>query len=409
MTALSPQLSNKARDVSPTHLDKAVNDRRSHLLSTAVDIANEAAGRAATVDCFGGFPEKAFERLAEAGFLRAPLHSDLGGAGLGFQSEQTGLTLQILQQMGRGNLSLGRVYEGHVNALQLVQTFGSAAQVKRFAQDAHAGKIFGVWNAEAEDGVKLLPIGGDRYRIKGSKTFCSGSGYVERPFVNGTLPDGGWQMFIVPIEQVDVKVDSDWWQPPGMKASASYKVDFSGIELTQADLIARPGDYFRQPWLTTGVVRFAAVQLGGAEALFDATRVYLQGMGRIDHPHQQARLGKMAIALEQGHLWLQGGAAQVERYAPIFGSLPNEPQSDPSQLVNYANMVRTAIEQICIDMMQLSERCIGTRGLLPPHPMERIIRDLTLYLRQPAFDIALTSVGQHVLEETPPARELWSQ
>ena len=153
------------------------------------------------------------------------------------------------------------------------------------------------------------------------------------------------------------------------------------------------------------------MQLGGAKALFDATRAYLQGMGRTDHPHQQARLGKMAIALEQGHLWLQGGAAQVERYAPMFGGLPGSQPDSPSaaaQLASYANMVRTAIEQICIDMMQLAERCIGTRGLLPPHPMERIIRDLTLYLRQPAFDIALTGVGEHVLVQTEPARELSS-
>ena len=407
MTALSPQRSNQARSVPSVCADKPVSDRQD-LLSIAVDIANDAASRAAVVDCFGGFPEQAFKQLKEADFISAPLHSDLGGEGLGFQSAQIGLTLQILTQVGRGNLSLGRVYEGHVNALQLVQTFGSTEQVRRFADDARTGKIFGIWNAEAEDGVKLLPIGQGRYRIEGAKTFCSGCGYVERPFVNGTLPDGGWQMFIVPVDQVSVRVDPDWWQPPGMKASASYKVDFSGVELTEADLIAQPGDYFRQPWLTAGVMRFAAVQLGGAEALFDATRTYLQGMGRIDHPHQQARLGKMAIALEQGHLWLQGGAAQVERYAPTFGGLPNDPQPETAQLVNYANMVRTAIEQICIDMMQLSERCIGTRGLLPPHPMERIIRDLTLYLRQPAFDVALTGVGHHVLSETLPARELWS-
>ncbi len=386
---------------SPAHLLE--------VLEAAVDIANDAASRAADVDCMGGFPAKEFERLAETGFLTAPLHSDRGGLGLGFQSKRIGLTLQVLKQIGRGNLSLGRVYEGHVNALQLVQTFGSLPQVRKFAQDARDRKIFGVWNAEAEDGVKLLPIGEGRYRLTGSKTFCSGCGYVERPFVNGTLPNGGWQMFIVPVEQVRVKVDTDWWQPLGMKASASYKVDFTGVELTAADLIGQPGDYFRQPWLTAGVIRFAAVQLGGAESLFDATRAYLQGMGRIDHPHQQARLGKMAIALEQGHLWLQGGAAQVEHYAPVFGGLPGNSQTNTAQLVSYANMVRTAIEQICIDMMQLAERCIGTRGLLPPHPMERIIRDLTLYLRQPAFDIALTGVGEHVLVQTAPARELWSR
>jgi hypothetical protein len=40
--------------------------------------------------------------------------------------------------------------------------------------------------------------------------------------------------------------------------------------------------------------------------------------------------------------------------------------------------------------------------------MERIIRDLSLYLRQPAFDAALTDVGKYVLAETENADQLWS-
>lgn len=378
------------------------------LLKVATEIADQAAVNAPLVDRNGGFPASDFARLADTGLLVAPLSSDFGGVGLGFQSDQMGLTLQVLKQIGRGNLSLGRVFEGHVNALQLIQTFGTDDQIRRFAADAFARKAFGVWNAEATDGVKLHPIEGDRYRIEGSKTFCSGCGYVERPFVSGALPDGSWQMCIVPIEQVEVDVNPDWWQPPGMKASASYKVDFTGVEVGAHMLLSAPGDYFRQPWLSGGVVRFAAVQLGGAEALFDATRQYLQDLGRTDHPHQQARLGKMAIALEQGNLWLQGSASQIERYAPVFGDMPDKVRPDSARLVSYCNMVRTAIEQICMEVMQLSERSIGTQGLLPPHPMERIIRDLTLYLRQPAFDASLTGVGEYVLSTHEPARELWS-
>lgn len=377
------------------------------LLKTATDIADEAALNAASVDRIGGFPAADFSQLAEVGLLIAPLRSDLGGMGLGFESNQIGLLLQILKQIGRGNLSLGRVFEGHVNGLQLIQTFGTDEQIRAFAADARQGKAFGIWNAESADGVKLHPIEGRRYRMEGSKTFCSGCGYVERPFVNGALPDGSWQMCIVPIERVKVDVDPDWWQPPGMRASASYRVDFTGVEVGPDDLISGPGDYFRQPWLSGGVVRFAAVQLGGAEALFDATRRYLQDLGRTDHPHQQARLGKMAIALEQGNLWLQGSATQIEKYAPVFGDMPDTARTDSAKLVSYCNMVRTAIEQICMDMMQLSERCIGTQGLLPPHPMERIIRDLTLYLRQPAFDASLTGVGEYVLSKEEPASELW--
>ncbi len=341
--------------------------------------------------------------------MAAPLQRELGGWGAGIDANVTYESLMLLKQMGRGNLAVGRVYEGHVNALQLIQTFGTREQIASYACDARdRHKIFGVWNAEASDGVKIIPLDNGKYRLEGSKTFCSGSGYVERPFVNGALPDGSWQMFIVPMDQVTTLSDPNWWQPSGMRATASYKVNFSGVELEESSLIAKPGDYFRQPWLSAGVVRFAAVQLGGAEALFDLTRQYLQNMEYTNDPYQKERLGRMAIAIESGHLWLRGAADMVAAYAPVFGGYPSVKNPQADQLVAYANMVRTTIEQICIDTMQICERCIGTRGLLPPNPMERIIRDLTLYLRQPAFDAALANVGQYVLAETHPAHLLWN-
>ncbi len=147
--------------------------------------------------------------------------------------------------------------------------------------------------------------------------------------------------------------------------------------------------------------------VGGAEALFDATRQYLQELKRTEDPHQQARIGKMAIAIESGNLWLRGAAQLVAGYAQIFGGYPSVLHPQAEQLVAYTNMVRTAIEQICMDVMQLCERIVGTRGLLAPYPAERIIRDLTLYLRQPAFDAALGSVGEYALSETTPIDFLW--
>jgi alkylation response protein AidB-like acyl-CoA dehydrogenase len=206
---------------------------------------------------------------------------------------------------------------------------------------------------------------------------------------------------------VETAVDANWWQPMGMRGTVSYKVDFTGVEVESQALLAKPGDYFRQPWLSGGVIRFAAVQLGGAEALFNATRQYLQKLDRCGHPHQQERLGQMAIALESGQLWLRGAAEMFDNYAPVFGGYPEDNQEQAPKLVAYANMVRTAIEQICFDTIQLSQRSIGTLGLLPPEPMERIIRDLSLYLRQPAFDAALTGVGKYVLTETDAASQLW--
>jgi hypothetical protein len=111
--------------------------------------------------------------------------------------------------------------------------------------------------------------------------------------------------------------------------------------------------------------------------------------------------------IESGQLWLQGAATQLEHYHPIFAGSPAISYPQAVALVAYTNMVRTAIEQICMEAIQLTERSVGTRGLLPPHSIERIIRDLTLYLRQPAFDAALATVGQYVLD-TDITDTLWT-
>ncbi len=377
------------------------------LIDRITPITDFCAENAATVDRSGSFPVREFELIAEAGLLTAPLARTWGGLGLGIDGSSISKLLTLLTQIGRSNLAVGRIYEGHVNALQLIQTFGTPAQIEAFANAAHQHKIFGVWNAEAADGVTIMPLSNGKYRLAGAKTFATGCGYVDRPFIGGALPNGAWQLCIVPMDEVVTVSDPSWWQPAGMRATASCKVDFTGVILDESMLIGQPGDYYRQPWLTAGVVRFAAVQLGGAAALFDATRQFLQSIDRTKDPYQEERLGRMALGIESGQLWLQGAARQLEQYHPIFAGDPATAHPQAVALVAYTNMVRTAIEQIGMQAIQLCARSVGTRGLLPPHSIERIIRDLTLYLRQPAFDASIASVGQYVLK-TDINNPLWN-
>jgi hypothetical protein len=58
-------------------------------------------------------------------------------------------------------------------------------------------------------------------------------------------------------------------------------------------------------------------------------------------------------------------------------------------------------------VLQLAERCVGARGLLQPEPFERLHRDLTHYLRQPAPDAAVADAGRYVLQHITPAYQLW--
>ncbi len=357
----------------------------------------------------GQFPEQAFLELGNMGLLAVTLTDQpLDGRGA-----NTPELLTLLKRVGAANLAVGRVYEGHINALLLAQVYGTAQQQERWFTDVlRRHSLFSVWNTQAGDGVRIHALGNGRYRLEGCKTFCSGAGWIDRPLITGELMvDGqprGWQMCILPSAAVDeVTIDDRFWTPLGMRASASFKIDFTGIILTDDDLLGKPGDYFRQPYFSGGAIRFAAVQLGGAEALLDATRELLQSMGRTDDPFQKMRLAEMAIRVESGNLWLAQAGTYNDTWLAAGVGKPDVAAGLATKLVAYANMTRTAIEAICLDIMQLAERSVGARGLLRPLPFERIHRDLTMYLRQPAPDATLTDIGQYVSQQQAITHELW--
>jgi alkylation response protein AidB-like acyl-CoA dehydrogenase len=294
-------------------------------------------------------------------------------------------------------LSLGRLYEGHLNALQLVGQFGSPAQRARAARDLAAGLVFAVWNTDGRAPLRLE--GG---RLQGAKAFASGAGRVERPLVTASLPDGGRQMLLLDERQRAARVDPDSWQPLGMAASCSFTIDLSGLEVARDQRLGTPGDYLREPWFSAGALRFAAVQLGGAERLLELTRAHLRERRRADDPHQIARVAEMAIALEGGALWLEQAAGLADRWRPEA--------ADPAltdRIVAYAHMARSAILGICSEVQEAAIRSVGAAGLLRPHPMEQVVRDLVLYLRQPAPDAALAAVGRHVLASGRALPALW--
>ena len=44
---------------------------------------------------------------------------------------------------------------------------------------------------------------------------------------------------------------------------------------------------------------------------------------------------------------------------------------------------------------------------MKPQPLERLIRDLRMYLRQPAPDAARNEAGRYVLDHVAPFDQLW--
>ncbi len=362
---------------------------------------------AAATDREGDFPAASLDLLREARLLSAPVPAAHGGESLGDAAHTLEL-LRTLAAVGRGSLVAGRLYEGHVNALQLVERYGTPAQRERAARDACRGHLHGVWNTEAAGGVRLVAGAGGALHLTGSKTFASGLGHVSRALLTAAREGagGGWQMLVVATDEQRPGEDASFWKPLGMRATASFRADFESVRVAPDDLLGAPGDYYREPSFSGGAIRFAAVQQGGVEAVFDETRQFLRRLGRTDDPFQRARLGEMAWRVESGRLWLEGAAQHAAGAAPGGGD-DADADADAGRIVGYARMMRSAIEDHALRVLALADRSVGARGLLRPEPFERLHRDLTHYLRQPAPDETLAEAGRHVLGDTRPASALW--
>ncbi|MEZ4523932.1 MAG: acyl-CoA dehydrogenase [Thermomicrobiales bacterium] len=347
------------------------------------------------------FPHAAFAYLQRTGLLSAPLERQRGGLGLDLGAGRTLTLLTILKHIGYGDLSAGRLYEGHINALQLISLFGTPEQMDSAVRDVMAyGRIFAVWNTDDEDGVRIVSNDGQTI-LEGAKSFASGADNVQRPLITGELPDGRRQLVLVPMEWADIRVEPGWWDPIGMEGSQSVRVDFSGTRIDPSALVGGPDDYIRQPWFFAGAIRFSAVQLGAAEALFDETRAHLRKLDRTEDPYQRQRAGQMAMKIESGNQWLIAAASQFD----AIGADGLAEHSD--RIVNYVYMARSGIEQICQEVMDLCIRSVGAQGLARSGRFQRIVRDLMLYLRQPAPDAAIAGAGAHSLESQASVIDLW--
>jgi alkylation response protein AidB-like acyl-CoA dehydrogenase len=192
------------------------------------------------------------------------------------------------------------------------------------------------------------------------------------------------------------RADLSAWRAHGMRASASGSFDFTGLRVEPHDIIGQPGDYHRQPHFSAGAWRFCAVQLGGIERVVEEARSFLRHRERDGDPHQRARIGEAMIAAETARLW-------VERAA----HLAEENDADEAAIIAYVDLARCAVERCGLQVIELVQRSVGLSAFLRSSPVERLVRDLATYLRQPAPDRALCEAAAYVLGQKQPICELW--
>lgn len=340
----------------------------------------ELAKAAAADDESEDFPVTAMALLGSAGCLTAVLPETHGGAGLGWKTGTWPLLYDTLRAIGGAHLSAARLFEGHVNAFQLLWTFGNATQRNELCGYVAQGGLLAVWNAPSPvGGMTLQDAGEETFRLRGLKAYASGAGHISRPLITARHDTLGLLMVWPDIPHSPGA--SEEWRMQGMRSSVSRSIHYDGV-IGKQQVFGGPDDYHRQPLFSGGAWRFLAAQLGAGEMLCELTRAGLRERGRADDPHQRTRLAECVVALETAAMWVSSAAATLDVAA-----------DDPTPAIARTGLARLAVERCLLDVMERVHRSVGLNAFSRLSPIERITRDLATYLRQPAPDALRDGIG----------------
>jgi alkylation response protein AidB-like acyl-CoA dehydrogenase len=372
------------------------------LLSRVREVAGRCAERAAGYDRLAQFPEEDFADLARAGLHAPTVPREYGGLGVGPLCGDT-LTLWLMtKELAKADLSLGRCWEGHANSLLLIDALGAPAQKQRwFAGVVERGEKWVAWSGEppARRGEKKfgtsITRADDGWRLNGSKVFATSASGAQWAIllVNRAGPGAARHsgadpaallMLACDLSDPSVTVDPSWWDPIGMRATVSHLVTFDDTYLPDSNVIGPPGAYLRENWQTAFIPHYAASFLGAAEAAYDYAVAYVQQLGKDSDPYVQQRVGSMGVNVECAYLWL-GHVAQMW----------DTGRRDQARLAG--SRARHMVEHLALETVDHCVRACGARCLVRPSPVERIVRDLTFYVRHDNDDHILATIGRALL------------
>jgi alkylation response protein AidB-like acyl-CoA dehydrogenase len=367
-------------------------------LRAAEGLAPVLAARAAEHDTAGRFPVNDFDDLRAAGLMGLMVPTRLGGPGAGFADYAA-----VAMALAAGNGATALVYNMHCSVTgALASTPDEVARAMgvpesyfdmrdRVLRDAAAGKFYAVAMSERGAGSRLSALqtsydvidGG--YRIRGSKTFCSGAGHADAYLV-AARRDELVSLFLVPAGP-GITVD-ETWDSMGMRATGSHDLHLDvtvpgdtlvggveGIALLLAQVMPQ--------WL---VASYAAVYVGVAQSAVDAGVAHAQERNLAHLPAVRSRLGRAEAQVAAARLVVLEAARRID-------AEPGAP--DTNRWVWRAKL--TAGETAMAVAASVLEAA-GTSATRRGHPLERIYRDARCGSLQPATsDVCADWLGMAAL------------
>ncbi len=350
-------------------------------LGAALQEVAAGAGARDGADLPAPFPEEAIAALEAAGAMR-------WNAVPGRTRPPAELELRLVRQVAAADGSVGRIVDGHLNAVERVAVQAPGPLRDRELHAVRQDKLrAGVWGGDPVpgEGPPAAVVSSGRAEVlRGVKTFCSGAGGLDRALVLARDPTVEAPV-LVWVDLTDprrVEVDTGWYRSRGLVASASHRVVFH-----DAPVLARlggPGAIAEQPWFGRDALRTAASWAGMADTAVVAATAALRERPRRGELEAHA-LGRILTAQRTIDVWLAAAARAMDTPGADLGGM--------------ALHGRVAIADACRALLTEAARACGSRPFATAGALDRARRDLEVFLLQHRLDPLLARAGAAALQE----------
>lgn len=379
-------------------MDFALSEEQQAIFDMALAFGQEnIAPFARNWEAEGTIPKTLWPQLAELGLGGLYVSEDYGGTGL----SRLDATL-VFEALAMSCPAVGSFLSIHNMCGGMIDKFGFPETKERWLPGLCSMEtIFSYCLTEPGSGSDAAALrtraervaGG--WKLNGTKAFISGGSYSDAYLTmvrsGGDGPKGISCMVIeagTPGLSFGALEDKMGW-----RAQPTAQVQFDDCVIPAENLVGEEGRGFAYAMagLDGGRLNIAASALGGAQAAFDATLVYMgerKAFGRTLDGFQalQFRLAEMEVKLQSARTFLRQAAWKLDAGAP-----------DATKFCAMAKLyVTDAAFEVANQCLQLH----GGYGYLADYGIEKIVRDLRVHqILEGTNEIMRLIVSRAVLAE----------
>lgn len=285
-------------------------------VEAAHELAAEFAVGAADRDRNRELPFREMELLSASGLLAITVPAQFGGADL-----PPSTVTDVIRILATTDPNIAQIPHSHFVYANLLRLAGSPQQQQYYWQKLLSGARIANAQAErngptaADIATTLSPDTAGRFRIDGTKYYCTGSVFadilavltrLDDPDGRSGLPEGQYIAFL-PADTPGVRIIDDW-DALGQRTTASGTIVFDSV-LVESDQVMARAAAVNAP---TGYGAFAqlmhaAIDLGIARGALEAAAAFVREKSRpwfeagvtraIDDPLLIQRFGELAVTV----------------------------------------------------------------------------------------------------------------